>query len=60
MTNEHPLVDTSTLDMEELQGDDPQVSAALKRILADVTDSEGVLSAFQSFIGGDHQHGSTA
>lgn len=59
--DEQPLVDVSTLDLETLQGDDnPQVSAALKRILADVTDSEGVLSAFQSFIGGDRQHGSTA
>lgn len=49
MTNEHPLVDTSTLDMEELQGDDPQVSAALQRILRSVNDSNEALSAFQSF-----------
>lgn len=57
--DETRLVDTSTLSMEELQGDDLQVSAALKRILLSVTDSEGVLSAFQSFIGGE-QNGSTA
>lgn len=51
MTEEAPLVDTSTLTMADLQGDDPQVSAALQRILRSIDDSGEAMSAFQSFMG---------
>ena len=53
MIEDAPLVDMSTVDVTRFDHEDEAVSAALLRILTSVNDTEGVLSAFNSFPGVD-------
>lgn len=51
MTSDAPLVDISGVAFETLTNDDnQQIVQAMKRVVESVSDSEGVLSAFQSAV----------
>lgn len=55
MTSDAPLVDVSAVSFEVLTDEDNgPVVQAMKRMVDSVSDSEGVLSAFQSFAGVDY------